>query len=113
MEVIDIVIRSIKNDGSRFRPSDWIDRISSTLATFHHLSEHKHSISVKARPCIIDGEKCFVVNSQLEQLNPNAYNYVMQFAFSNNLNVKQNSKPVGFRSSLSEFDDFQQLAYNY
>ncbi len=111
MDVIDIVIRSFRNDGSRFRPSDWIERVSSTLVTYNKYPEHDFLPSVTARPCIIDGEKCFVVNSQLAQVNPNAYDFIMQFAFSNNLSIKQDSKPVGASSRWSEFVDFQRLVY--
>ena len=124
MEVIDIVIRSIKNDGSRFRPSDWIERISSTVQTYHHNLPNTHSksnqnhqhtipnIQIKARPCVIDGEKCFVVNSDLAEINPIAYDFIMKFAHSNNLSMKKNTTRVGAKSNFKEFEEFQYVAYD-
>lgn len=120
MEVIDIIIRSIRNDGSRFRPSDWIDRISSTVAIYHSpLAQQKTptlsqqaSTSIKARPCIIDGKKCYVVNSRLAESNPKAFNFIMQFAFSNDLNIKQNAKPVSSESNWLDFEEYHNLAFD-
>ncbi len=87
------VIRSVRNDGTKFRPGDWIERISATLASF---SSSPSSLSLKgpkgAKPCVIDGEKCLVVESQLANSNPAAYEFIMNFAYSNDLRIQQDRR---------------------
>lgn len=80
-----LVIESVREDGKRFRPSDWIERISSTLGSFgpdHRLHYAKH-----AQPKVINGEKCLVVDESLKEENPQAYDYILKFAQSNSLRV--------------------------
>ena len=71
------VIRGVTEDGKKLRPSDWIERLSSTLASFGHDQRLQYSNSVA--PCMIDGEKCLVVARNLNDLNPAAYEFVMGF----------------------------------
>ncbi|VAW95293.1 hypothetical protein MNBD_GAMMA22-26 [hydrothermal vent metagenome] len=85
------VIRSVRNDGSKFRPGDWIERISATLASFNTSPVTDHS-SKGAKPCVIDGEKCLVVESQLATVNPAAYEFIMSFAYSNDLRIQQDRR---------------------
>jgi Protein of unknown function (DUF3579) len=80
-----LVISGIQENGKPFRPRDWIDRISSTLASLDHSNRLHYSPSVQ--PCIIDGEKCLVVARGLEKSDPLAYRYVMDFAKSNKLRI--------------------------
>ena len=80
-----MVIRSVNEDGRKFRPSDWIERISTTMATFG--ADNRLHYSSVAQPKIIDGDKCLVVDQALEDENPSAYNYIMNFAKSNRLQV--------------------------
>ncbi len=81
-----VVIQGIKEDGSKLRPSDWIERISSTLASFGHDQRLQYSTSVK--PCMIEGQKCLVVARCLEETHPDVYQFVMAFATSNNLKIQ-------------------------
>ena len=78
-----LVIQGIRNDGAELRPTDWIERISSTLASFG--SDHRLQYCNAAQPCVYKGERCLVVARGLEQSNPDAYQFIMQFAKSNNL----------------------------
>ena len=80
------VIQGVREDGGKLRPSDWIERISSTLASFGQDQRLKYSESVQ--PCIIGGEKCLVVARGLELSNPDAYDFILQFARSNRLCIK-------------------------
>jgi len=81
-----VVIEGIKEDGSKLRPSDWIERISSTLA--HFGSDHRLQYSDSVKPCIIEGNKCLVVARCLEESYPEMYQFVMAFATSNNLRIQ-------------------------
>ena len=80
-----LVIRGVNEDGVKLRPGDWIERISSSLASFGSDQRLRYSPSVQ--PCIIKGEKCLVVARGLEQLNPEAYDFVLRFAHSNRLQL--------------------------
>ena len=81
-----VVIHGVKEDGSKLRPSDWIERLSSTLASFG--GDHRLQYSSSVKPCMIDGKKCLVVARCLEESNPQAYEYVMSFAQSNHLQIQ-------------------------
>jgi len=87
-----IVIRSVRNDGSKFRPGDWIERISATLASFNTTPTPNMKASTGAKPCVIDGEKCLVVEYTLAKSNPAAYEFIMNFAYSNDLCIQQDRR---------------------
>jgi len=80
-----LIISGVREDGRKLRPTDWVERISSALATFDENRRLRYSASV--HPCIIDGEKCLVVARGLEQANPAAYAFVMEFARANGLRI--------------------------
>ena len=81
-----VVIHGTREDGSKLRPSDWIERLSSTLASFSADRRLRYNVSVN--PCMIDGQKCLVVARCLEEVDPQAYQFIMAFAESNRLQVK-------------------------
>ena len=81
-----VVIHGVKHDGVKLRPSDWIERLSSTLASFGKDQRLRYDHSVQ--PCIIGGEKCLVVARGLSDSNPAAYDFLMEFARSNDLRVQ-------------------------
>lgn len=81
-----MVIESFRTDGQRFRPSDWIERLSSVLASFG--PDHRLHYSKKVRPKIIDGEKCLVVDKSLKDEDPAAYEYICKFVETNGLKTR-------------------------
>ncbi len=86
-------------DGRTFRPSDWVDRLSATLASFGPDQRLRYGA---VRPCFIKGKKCLMVQKTLETEDPTAFEYVNSFARSNGLRVSEirrtveesNSEPV-------------------
>jgi hypothetical protein len=82
-----LVVESVNEDGRRFRPSDWIERISTTLASFG--PDHRLHYAESVRPRIVNGEKCLVVDQSLQDSNPAAYDYILQFVRSNRLRVHE------------------------
>ena len=84
------VIRGVTDDGRKLRPSDWIERLSSTLASFGVDQRLQYSKAVA--PCTIDGEKCLVVARNLQEMNPIAYDFVMGFAKSNQLSIREDKR---------------------
>ena len=80
-----LVISSVQEDGRKFRPGDWIERISSVLASFDQSQRLRYMESVQ--PAVVNGEKCLVVARGLETTNPPAYKFIMDFAHSNKLRI--------------------------
>lgn len=84
------VIRGVTESGKKLRPGDWIERLSSTLASFG--SDQRLQYSNAVAPCMIDGEKCLVVARNLNELNPDAYEFIMSFAKSNQLSIREDRR---------------------
>lgn len=82
-----LIIEGVREDGSRFRPSDWIERISATLATFG--PDHRLRYARNVQPKIIKGQKCLVLDASLREENPAAYEYVLAFAKANQLRIHE------------------------
>lgn len=80
------VVEGTKEDGKVFRPSDWVERISSQLARFG--ADHRLHYSSAAQPCIIDGVKCLIVKKSLREENSSAYESIVKFARDNQLRVR-------------------------
>lgn len=82
----DWVITGVMENGKPLRPSDWCERLSSTLASF--LVDNRLRYAPGVQPCILNGERCLVVARWLETSDPTAYAYVMGFARDNHLRVQ-------------------------
>ncbi|MEO5573696.1 MAG: DUF3579 domain-containing protein [Gammaproteobacteria bacterium] len=82
-----LVIESVNEDGGKFRPSDWIERISTSLAIFG--PDHRLQYSKKAQPGMINGEKCLIVDQALNEKDPAAYEYILNFATANRLRIHE------------------------
>jgi len=81
----EIIIQSLTREGNRFRPSDWVDRICSSYATFGE--DRKLRYSPYLKPEIMDGIRCLCVDMQLKIANPEGFEELMQFAEENQLNI--------------------------
>lgn len=82
-----LVIRSVNEDGRKFRPSDWIERVSTTMAAFG--KDHRLHYSDDVKPSMVDGEKCLVVSGSLKETNPVAFDYIMAFVRANRLQMSE------------------------
>lgn len=78
------LIEGITEDGRRFRPSDWVDRLSSTLARFGPDQRLHYGL---VRPSFVNGQKCLLVDKRLETENPAGFEYVRGFARANGLRI--------------------------
>ncbi|MFP4155839.1 MAG: DUF3579 domain-containing protein [Halothiobacillaceae bacterium] len=78
------IVESVTKAGARFRPSDWIDRISSWDATF---AQHRLVYSRRLHPANIDGKKVLAIEPSLERDNPQMFESVMSFVRRNNLKM--------------------------
>jgi hypothetical protein len=87
-----MVIRGVREDGGKFRPSDWIERISASLASFG--ADQRLNYSRAAQPCVIQGEKCLVVQRGLADADPEAFEFIMKFARSNRLCIIEDRREI-------------------
>lgn len=81
----EIIIQSNTRAGKPFRPSDWVDRMCSTYASFGEDRKLKYSPYLK--PKVMDGVRCLAVDLKLKTVNPDGYAQLMHFAEENQLNV--------------------------
>jgi hypothetical protein len=87
-------IQGITRDGATFRPSDWSERLAGAMSCFRP-DGVKGGIgafigySPYCVPRLIDGVKCVIVNEALKDIEPMAWDFVMNFARDNQLRVTQ------------------------
>lgn len=80
-----LLIHSVAEGGRRFRPSDWIERISSGVARFG--SDRRLRYNTLVHPIIVNEEKCLYVSEALAQQDPQLYTHIMEFARINRLEI--------------------------
>jgi hypothetical protein len=88
-ELQEIIIEGNTRAGKPFRPSDWVDRMCSTYATFGDDRKLKYSPYLKPR--VVNGVRCLAVDLKLKVVNPEGYAQLMHFADENQLNVLDSS----------------------
>jgi hypothetical protein len=81
----EIIIEGNTRAGKPFRPSDWVDRMCSTYATFGE--DRKLRYSPYLKPKVVNGVRCLAVDLKLKTVNPEGYAQLMHFADENQLNV--------------------------
>jgi hypothetical protein len=89
-----VFIQGITREGKTFRPSDWAERLAGVMSSFRpggaqpgsHLSYSPWCI-----PMVIHGVKCVIVNSELRDLEPMAWDFVINFGKDNNLEMSEAS----------------------
>jgi hypothetical protein len=89
----ELFIQGVMLDGSTFRPSDWAERLAGAMASFRPggskgLAAHI-GYSPYCVPRIINDIKCVIVNEALRDLEPMAWDFVMNFARDNQLQVTE------------------------
>lgn len=81
----NFVIVGLTQDGRRFRPSDWAERLCGIMSAFG--ADQRMTYSPYVRPGFYAGEKCVFVAARLYELEPMAYNFLAGFAADNDLKV--------------------------
>ncbi|WP_372657976.1 DUF3579 domain-containing protein [Hydrogenophaga sp.] len=85
-----VFIQGITQNGHTFRPSDWAERLAGVMSQFRpggaqpgsHISYSPWCI-----PTVINGVKCVVVHTDLREAELMAWDFCMNFARDNNLQV--------------------------
>jgi len=88
----EVFIQGVTLDGRTFRPSDWAERLAGAMSSFRPggmrpgIGAHI-GYSPLCVPTVINGVKCVIVNEELKRLEPMAWDFVMNFARDNKLQV--------------------------
>ncbi len=88
----EVFIQGITHDGKTFRPSDWADRLCGVMSPFRpggpqpgsHLTYSPWCI-----PTLINGVRCVVVNAELRDAEPMAWDFAINFAKDNGLQMAE------------------------
>ena len=90
----ELFIQGITRSGKTFRPSDWAERLAGALSSFRpggvrsgpgsHIGYSPYCV-----PRVVNGIKCVIVNEALRGIEPMAWDFVMNFARDNDLQVAE------------------------
>lgn len=88
----EVFIQGITRDGKTFRPSDWAERLAGVLSQFRpggaqpgsHLSYSPWCV-----PTTINGIKCVILNHELRDYDVMAWDFAINFARDNGLQVAE------------------------
>ena len=87
-------IQGVTRQGRAFRPSDWAERLAGAMSCFRPgspggirgIGSHI-GFSPYCGPRVVDGVKCVMVDEALREIEPMAWDFVMNFARDNDLPV--------------------------
>lgn len=80
-----IVIEGVTPQGKTFRPSDWAERMSGSLAIFKN---NRIYYSPLLQPSVnSEGYKCVLLDPKLKESSPQVYQAILDFAKTNNLKI--------------------------
>ena len=82
----EVVIRGVTYAGRAFRPSDWAERLCGVVAQCG--ADRRMHYSPYVWQVLTEGVTCVVVDARLEDLEPMAYRFLMNFARDNELDVR-------------------------
>jgi len=97
-----IIIEGITENGRKFRPSDWAERMSGALSTFGR--DHRIQYSPLLQPMTINGIKCVSVDPNMQNSYPEMFAHIMRWVQMNRL------KMVEVDDSQSDLDNIIKAA---
>jgi hypothetical protein len=78
-----LVIVGRTQDGKKFRPSDWAERLCGVMSAFG--TEKRMRYSPYVSPGEWEGDKCVFIDGVLYDISPIAYRFLANFAKDNDL----------------------------
>jgi hypothetical protein len=91
-------IRGVTNEGRTFRPSDWAERLAGAMSSFRpgrtgagigaYIGYSPYCV-----PQVVDGVKCVLVSAALKDIEPMAWEFVMNFGRDNHLGLVELRDP--------------------
>ena len=85
-----ILIMGQTKEGRKFRPSDWAERLYYTVASYGKNGRIIFNPLVNLNQ--EDNSKCFVINATLQDKDPMIYDFLIDFAVSNELEMRDQSR---------------------
>ncbi|EMR13564.1 hypothetical protein MPL1_04572 [Methylophaga lonarensis MPL] len=82
-----ILIKGITQEGGKFRPSDWAERLCGAVASYG--PGRRIRFHPRVRLASIEGVKCVVVDAVLRDENEMLFEFLMDFARDNQLQIEQ------------------------
>jgi hypothetical protein len=85
-------IQGITKNGKKYRPSDWSERLCGVMSGFGPKAKGPNAYmqySIYVRPTMIDDIKVVVLDSRLRDIEPMAFDFVLNFAKDNDLVVSE------------------------
>jgi hypothetical protein len=90
----EFFIQGITLEGKTFRPNDWSERLAGAMSCFRPEGVQGGigafiGYSPLCVPRVINGIKCVIVSEALKGIEPMAWDFVMNFARDNHLQVAE------------------------
>jgi hypothetical protein len=87
----EFFIQGLTRDGKAFRPSDWAERLAGAMSCFRPEGSRGSGsfigYSPYCVPTVMNGVKCVIVSEALRGIEPMAWDFVMNFARDNELQI--------------------------
>lgn len=80
-----LIINGVTENGKKFRPSDWAQRLTGAVATYGPGRRVKFHPNV--RMATIDGINCVVIDTSMEEKDPMLYEFLINFGRENGLKL--------------------------
>ena len=101
----EMVIIGASEAGAIFRPSDWAERLCGVIAVFGE--DQRINYSPFLQPIFCQGIRAVVIDTQLRELEPAAFEFLLGFARDNELKVRpgrceQRPEPTLEKVALSD-----------
>ena len=87
-----VFIQGVTKSGRTFRPSDWAERLAGVMSQFRPGGSRPGShisYSPWCVPTVINGVKVVIVHRDLRDFEPMAWDFCMNFARDNDLQVAE------------------------
>ena len=82
-----VIIRGLTEDGNKFRPSDWAERLCGAVASYG--PGRRIIFHPNVRLASLDGIRCVVIDSVLEDDDEMLFEFLMDFARDNKLQIER------------------------
>ncbi len=79
------IIHGMRQEGERFRPSDWVDRLAGLGARFG--ADRRLRYAPELQGVMVDGQRALRISSCLERRDAELFRQVMDFARRNRLRM--------------------------
>lgn len=82
-----VIIKGITKDGGKFRPSDWAERLCGAVASYG--PGRRIIFHPQVKLASLEGIKCVVIDAQLEEDDIMLFEFLLEFAEDNQLQVEK------------------------